>query len=121
MHLTLKFDLDGIDWAQAAEVYEKAGFAPRDPEALKRDFETAKDVCLSFDMDKLVGLCRVVDGDNGPEIRDLAMIPYAAGFDIGRSMVEYLIRRTDGAVLVPAGSKEREFLTNCELTEFMTD
>ncbi len=119
MHLTLKFDLDNVDWSAAAAIYEKAGFAPRDPKTLQQDFEAAKDVCLSLDVDILVGLCRLVDGDKGQEIRDLAMIPYAAGFDIGRSMVEYLIRRQGEATLVPAGSKEQEFLTNCELTEFM--
>lgn len=118
MHLTLKFDLDNVDWDVAAQVYEKAGVSM--PQPLRETFEQARDVCLALDMDKLVGLSRLVDGQSGPEVRDLAMIPYAAGFDIGRSMLEYLARRAKADVtLVPAGETERTLYKGLELGQFM--
>ena len=117
MHLHLKFELDGLDWDVAATVYTKAGVTK--PEPLRGTFEQAKDICLAYDIDYLVGLARLVEGENGLEVRDLAMIPYAAGFDIGRTMIEYLAKRAKGdAVLVPAGESEKKLYTELQLAEF---
>ncbi|MGE4554395.1 MAG: hypothetical protein AB7D57_14890 [Desulfovibrionaceae bacterium] len=120
MHLSMKFDTEGVDWAAAAAVYAAASLAPRDPARLAEDFAAARAVCFTYDLERLTGLARVVEGDSGPVIRDLAVLPAYVGMTLGHIMRDYLGRRVGAELKVAsADPAERHHHTQLELDEFL--
>ncbi|MEF2145517.1 MAG: hypothetical protein V3573_08735 [Desulfovibrionaceae bacterium] len=120
MHLTLKFDTKDVDWTLAAAIYEEAGFKNRNAENLQQAFAASDGVCFAFDMNRMIGLCRVAEQDGKPALLDLCIVPSYKGFGLGHTMHDYLSRKYDSAVPV-RGTDETEtaFYKGMEMSELL--
>lgn len=117
MHLTLKFDTEDIDWKALAAIYEEAEFEGHTAESLKANFEAAEAVCFDYNMEKIVGAVRMVDG----KFLDFCISKYYLGFGPGQIMYDYLCKQTGlkNPSIIAAEGAERDFLEKAELTEYL--
>lgn len=82
-----------INWDEVVIVFERAplGKRRRDPEKLKRAFESSYAVVCVFDSDKLIGLGRALcDGEYQAAIYDVVLLPEYQGMGIGKEMMKRL-------------------------------
>ncbi len=82
-----------IDWQEAVTVFERAplGKQRRDPEKLKRAFESSYAVVYVFDTDKLIGMGRALcDGEYQAAIYDMVVLPDYQGRGIGKEIIKRL-------------------------------
>ena len=82
-----------IDWHEAVTVFERAplGKQRRDPEKLKRAFESSYAVVYVFDTDKLIGMGRALcDGEYQAAIYDMVVLPDYQGRGIGKEIIKRL-------------------------------
>ena len=82
-----------IDWDEAVLVFERAplGKQRREPNKLKRAFESSYSVVYVFDTDKLIGMGRALcDGEYQAAIYDMVVLPEYQGKGIGRNIIERL-------------------------------
>lgn len=84
-------DLNGVDWAGAAQVFEKAPLGKRDPEQLKQAFQASYACLTAFDGEKLIGLARALcDGQYQAAIYDVVLLPEYQGAGIGKEIMRRL-------------------------------
>ena len=82
-----------INWDEAVIVFQRAplGKRRRDPEKLKRAFDSSYAVVYAFDSDKLIGLGRALcDGENQAAVYDVVLLPEYQGKGIGKSIMKRL-------------------------------
>lgn len=82
-----------IDWDEAVVVFERAplGKCRRDPDKLRRAFESSYAVVYVFDSDRLVGLGRALcDGEYQAGIYDIVLLPEYHWKGIGKEIVNIL-------------------------------
>ena len=82
-----------IDWTEAVSVFERAplGKRRRDPDKLKRAFESSYAVVYVFDSDRLIGLGRALcDGEYQAATYDVVLLPEYQGRGIGKEMMKRL-------------------------------
>nr|WP_272699637.1 GNAT family N-acetyltransferase [Desulfovibrio sp. Fe33] len=109
MNIALRFDTEGVDWTNAAEVFEKAPLGTREPDVLRRTFENSGLTCFAWRGETLVGLGRALsDGVAHSVIYDLCMIPECQGQGLGTRMMEAMLERlnTPNVVLWSVPGKE---------------
>ena len=107
--LRLTFEPDGVDWTEAAGIFERAPLGTREPERLRRTFEHSDLTCFAWDGDRLVGLARALsDGVVQSVIYDLCLLPEYQGQHLGTRMLEAMLERlgTDNVVLWAVPGKE---------------
>jgi predicted N-acetyltransferase YhbS len=86
-------EIDGIDWAAAAEVIRLAPLGTRDPARLERAFRNSYVSVFAFDEDTLVGLGRATcDGEFQACIYDVVVLPAYQGQGVGRQVVHELLK-----------------------------
>ncbi len=86
----LKDKNQNIDWDETVVVFERAplGKRRREPEKLKRAFESSYAVVYVFDTDKLIGMGRALcDGEYQAAIYDMVVLPEYQGKGIGKEIV----------------------------------
>lgn len=97
----ITFERDGVDWARAAEIFEKAPLGTREPNVLRRTFENSDLNCFAWDGDVLVGIARALsDGSVQSVIYDLCMLPEYQGKGLGTRMMQGMLARLDTANVV---------------------
>lgn len=109
MDIDLRFDMEGVDWTEAATIFEKAPLGTREPEQLKRTFLGSQLVCFAWDEDILVGLARALsDGQVQSVIYDLCVLPEYQGKSLGKRIMEDMMERlnTPNIVLWSVPGKE---------------
>ena len=82
-----------IDWNEAVDVFERAplGKRKRDPEKLKRAFESSYAAVYVFDSDTLIGMGRALcDGQYQAAIYDMVLLPEYQAKGIGKEMMKQL-------------------------------
>lgn len=82
-----------IDWDEAVVVFERAplGRRKREPEKLKKAFESSYAVVYVFDAGRLIGMGRALcDGQYQAAIYDMVLLPEYQGQGIGREMMKQL-------------------------------
>lgn len=105
----LSFTPDGVDWPQAAEIFEKAPLGTREPDRLRQTFENSDLVCFAWDGERLIGLARALsDRVVQSVIYDLCLLPEYQGRQLGKRMMEAMMERlgTDNVVLWAVPGKE---------------
>lgn len=126
--ILLRFDLDGVDWTEAAGIFERAPLGTREPDTLRRTFENSDLTCFARDGERLVGIARALsDRTVHSVIYDLCMLPEYQGKGLGTRMMKAMLERlgTPGVVLWSVPGKEpfyarlgfRPMLTAMALTE----
>ena len=92
----LSFATEGVDWVEAATVFELAPLGTREPSVLERTFENSDLVCFAWDGGKLVGIARALsDGIVQSVIYDLCILPEYQGKNLGTRMMEAMTARLD--------------------------
>ena len=121
----MKYILDKntkIDWIEATEVIRKAPLGTREPDKLKRAFESSQAVVYVFDNKKLIGMGRALsDGEYQSAIYDVVILPNYQGKGIGKKMMLKLLEQldTESIILFAAPGKE-EFYSKLEFKKMLT-
>ncbi len=90
----LSFDTEGVDWADAARIFERAPLGTREPDLLRRTFENSDLVCFARDGNALVGMARALsDGLVQSVIYDLCMLPEYQGRGLGKRIMRDMMAR----------------------------
>ena len=122
MSVRLQFDTDGVNWAEAAEVFRRAPLGTREPEKLRRACENSFMVCFAYDGSKLVGMGRVLsDGEYQAGLYDLVVLPEYQGRGIGKAIVGAINERLPACttILYSAPGKEL-FYEKCGYHRLLT-
>jgi ribosomal protein S18 acetylase RimI-like enzyme len=107
--IELRFDCDGLDCREAAELIERAPLGSRDPEKLRVAFENSDLVCLAFDGKRLVATARALtDGAYQAAIYDVCVLPEYQGKGIGSRVVRALLDRLPPVTAILYASPGRE-------------
>lgn len=109
MPVELRFDTSGVNWEEAAAIFERAPLGTRKPETLKGTFENSDLVCFAWDGDILAGMARSLsDGHVQSVIYDLCMLPEYQGKHLGTRMMKEMMSRlgTPSIVLWSVPGKE---------------
>ncbi|MBI1884845.1 MAG: GNAT family N-acetyltransferase [Chloroflexi bacterium] len=97
MNVTLKRDLEGVDWQAVANVYAET-LGPEDPAQLARTWATSFATVLAYLDGRLVGAARAIsDGEREALIVGVVVLPAFQRRGIGTAMMRALIedlRRT---------------------------
>lgn len=93
--LNVRLDVNSVDWPALAEVYERAPLGKRDPEQLRRSFQSSFLTCIIQDGDKPVAAGRAIsDGEYYINIYDVAVLPEYQGKGLGKIVVQSLLDRS---------------------------
>lgn len=109
MTIGLTFDTTGVNWQDAAEIFEKAPLGTRAPDQLKKAYDNSDLVCFAWDGSLLVGMGRALsDGVYQSVIYDLCMLPDYQGQRLGSRILEAMMERlkTENYVLWSVPGKE---------------
>ena len=99
----------GVDWAEAAELVERAPLGRRDPQALRRAFEASAHVCFVYEGKRLLGLGRALSaGVWQGGIYDICVLPEAQGTGVGNLVVSSLLARMEGLTVILFASPGKE-------------
>jgi len=112
MHITLKRDVEDVDWAAVAAVYQ-ATLGPDEPQQLARTWARSYATVLAFAGERLVGTARAIsDGEREALIVGVAVLPEFQRQGIGTAMIQALVRDLDRTAILPptAGRRERLLL-----------
>lgn len=124
-----------IDWNEAVVVFERAplGKRRREPEKLKRAFESSYAIVYVFDEEKLIGMGRsLCDGEYQAAIYDMVVLPEYQRKGIGKEIVERLCEQlpVENIILYAVPGREG-FYKKCgfkmmrtamaKLNQFMSD
>ena len=96
MNIELKFDVSGVNWEKATDIFERAQLGTRQPDVCERTFANSDLVCFAWDGKTLVGMGRALsDGERQSVIYDLCIIPEYQGKKIGNRMMTEMLERLD--------------------------
>ncbi len=96
MNIELKFDVSGVNWEKATDIFERAQLGTRQPDVCKRTFANSDLVCFAWDGKTLVGMGRALsDGERQSVIYDLCIMPEYQGKKIGNRMMTEMLERLD--------------------------
>ena len=124
-----------IDWNEAVVVFERAplGKRRREPEKLKRAFESSYAIVYVFEEDKLIGMGRALcDGEYQAAIYDMVVLPEYQRKGIGKEIIERLCEQLPVENIILYAVPDREgFYKKCgfkmmrtamaKLNQFMSD
>lgn len=94
MNLNIQYSYVNIDWNYVAEILKKVGMAYFEGEVHKKAFENSHTVVFAYDDDKLIGFGRAIsDGIYQAAIYDVAVLPEYQGRNVGRTIVNSILKR----------------------------
>jgi ribosomal protein S18 acetylase RimI-like enzyme len=101
MAIELRFEIAGIDWLEAVEIFHRAPLGIREPQKLKRACENSDLVCTAYQDGKLIGMGRALtDGEYQAAIYDLVVLPEYQRQGIGRMIMDAIHRRLDAGMII---------------------
>jgi len=84
----------GLDWAELESLFVATELGNRSGAKLRRAFEKSQQVCLAYDEDRLVGVCRAItDGEYHAFIYDVAVRPDWQGKGLGKTLMRRLLAK----------------------------
>jgi aralkylamine N-acetyltransferase len=94
--IELTFDLEEVDWTEAASIFERAPLGTREPDTLEQTYRNSDLTCFAWDGDTLIGIARALsDGIAHSVIYDLCMLPEYQGQGLGARIMDAMTRRLD--------------------------
>jgi GNAT superfamily N-acetyltransferase len=118
----LRFNTDGVDWAEVVEVFRRAPLGEREPEKLRRGCENSFVVCFAYDDDTLIGMARAIsDGEYYAGLYDVVVLPEYQGKGVGTAIMEAIHERlpVKATILFAAPGKE-PFYKKCGYHKLLT-
>lgn len=93
MNLKIQYNCLNIDWNYVSVILKKVGMSYFEGEMHKKAFENSHTVIFAFDDDKLIGFGRAIsDGIYQAAIYDVAVLPEYQGKNVGRSIVNSILK-----------------------------
>ncbi len=122
MTIRLQFDTDGVDWAEAVEVFRRAPLGTREPEKFRRACENSFLVCFAYDGDTLIGTGRVVsDGEYYAGLYDVVVLPEYQGKGVGKAIVGAIHERLSvSAITLFSVPGKEPFYKKCGYHKLLT-
>ncbi len=100
MKVTLKRDIEGVDWQAVADVYGDT-LGPEDPAQLQRTWSRSYATVLAYAEGKLVGVGRAIsDGEREALIVGIAVLPPYQRQGIGSAIMEALKEELAGTAML---------------------
>jgi aralkylamine N-acetyltransferase len=94
MMLQLTSELETVDWANLAGVFERAPLGNRDPNVLEMQFRNSQVQCFAYVGSRLIGAGRAIsDRVSWTVIFDVVVEPEYQGKGCGRAIVESLVQQ----------------------------
>ena len=94
MHVTYRYDCQGITTQDLEGLFAAASLGGRLGEKIRRAFLNSSVVCFAYDDARLVGACRALSDDEYHGlIYDVAVLPEYQRRGIGRRMMQELLAR----------------------------
>lgn len=92
--LTFHQDHERVDWQALEELFVKTNLNGRQGPKLRRAFEKSQLVCYVCSNENLIAVGRAItDGEYHAVIYDVVVDPQYQGNGIGKSVIEYLLKR----------------------------
>ncbi|NDV18428.1 GNAT family N-acetyltransferase [Pseudodesulfovibrio sp. JC047] len=107
--IRLRFDSDGVNWTEAAELMRRAPLNQKEPHALKTAFDNSDLICCAWHTDTLVGMARALsDGIFQSVIYDVCILPEYQGNHLGTRIMREMLDRlqTPNVILWAVPGKE---------------
>lgn len=87
----LSTDIDHVDWAALASVFERAPLGKRDPEVLEQLFRNSGCFCFAYRAGEPIGAGRALtDRINYAFVLDVVVLPEHQGKGVGASIMRFL-------------------------------
>ncbi len=100
MNVTLKRDIENVDWQALADVYRET-LGPEDPAQLKRTWSRSYATVLAYADDRLVGAGRAIsDGEREALIVGVAVLPPYQRQGIGGAIMRALTEELKGTAIL---------------------
>ena len=100
MDLTLKRDLEGVDWREVAALYAET-LGPEDPAQLQRTWSRSHATALAYVDGGLAGVARAIsDGEREALIVGVAVRPAYQGRGVGAAMMRALMEGVRGTAII---------------------
>jgi GNAT superfamily N-acetyltransferase len=115
-------ELSGIDWHEAARIFEKAPLGKRQPLQLEKAFKASFACLAAFAGDKLIGLARALcDGQYQAAIYDVVLLPEYQGRGVGKEIMRRLreMLPVKNVILYAAPGREG-FYAKCGYKKMLT-
>ena len=98
--VTLKQDIENVDWQALADVYRET-LGPEDPAQLARTWSRSYATVLAYADDRLVGAGRAIsDGEREALIVGVVVLPAYQGKGIGSRMMAALTEAVKGTAIL---------------------
>ena len=82
----------GLDWVELEALFVTVDLGNRKGAKLRRAFEKSAHVCLAYERERLIGVCRAItDGEYHAFIYDVAVHPSEQGKGLGRALMQRLL------------------------------
>ncbi len=119
MNVTLKQDIENVDWQALAEVYRET-LGPEDPAQLERTWSRSYATVLAYADDRLVGAGRAIsDGEREALIVGVVVLPPYQRGGIGSRMMAALTETVKGTAILLT-CEEDEYVSFYEKAGFRT-
>ena len=100
MKVTLKRDIEDVDWQAVADVYRET-LGPEDPAQLARTWAKSFATVIAYADDRLVGAGRAIsDGEREALIVGVAVLPAFQRQGIGAAMMRALTEKLKGTAIL---------------------
>ncbi len=114
MKIEYRNNVEGINWQDVSELFQLVGWGVKDPEEIRKAFETSSYLRFAFCNGRLVGFGRTVDdGKYYALIVDLVVSPDFQKMGIGKKILADLREQLDSylfTTLSSAAGKESFYL-----------
>lgn len=96
MNIYLVDSVEGIDWNEMSNLYERAPLGTKSASDLKTVFNNSRYKCFLFDDGVLIGAGRALaDGIDCSYIGDVALLPEYQGKGFGSKIIRYLVEKSE--------------------------
>ncbi len=100
MNVTLKQDIENVDWQALADVYRET-LGPEDPAQLERTWSRSYATVLAYADGRLVGAGRAIsDGEREALIVGVVVLPPYQGLGIGSAIMGALTEAVKGTAIL---------------------
>lgn len=109
MNVKIQRNCENINWNDVQSILKTVGMSYVDVNTHRVSFENSYTVVFVFDDNKLIGFGRAIsDGVRNSSIYDVAVLPEYQGENIGRLIIENIIKNTPNCNFILYASPGKE-------------
>ena len=109
MNIKFQYNCLNIDWNNVSGILKRVKMTHFEGEIHKKAFENSHTVVFAFDDEKLIGFGRAIsDGIYQAAIYDIAVLPEYQGKDVGRSILNNILKSSPQCSFILYASPGKE-------------